>query len=108
MASAFLTRVSAILKAIQEGVAAATPEIDIDTSQSNAVQSATYNVVSQELSVQFRNRRRKTYFYPMNPVRANEFDNAASKGTWLRGRAFTTRGRNPATGRFGKNPRANG
>lgn len=106
MSSGFLAQVSAILSAVRSGVEDITPDIDIDTQTSSAVEIATYRVIDAELLIQFRNRRRKRYFYPMNAARAAEFAVTGSKGQWLKGRAFTMRGRNPASGRFGRNPRA--
>lgn len=82
MASSFLTAVAAVTRAIEEGVQAVTT-VSIDTSDSSALFSADYDVLAQELRVQFRRRRRKLYVYPMGPVDANRFANARSKGRFL-------------------------
>lgn len=100
MANAFLERVAAVVSAIKQGIEEVSPDIEIDTSDSSAVEFAVYNVAAQELGVQFRDRRRKFYWYPMNPARAAEFAFTGSKGSWLHDRSFRVVNRNPYSGRF--------
>lgn len=99
MAAAFLQEVAAVLSAVEEGAQDVT-DIPVPVGSSTAVEAAVYNPLAQELGIQFRNRRRKTYWYPMVPTTALEFVMASSKGAWLKNRSFVVRNRHPLTGRF--------
>lgn len=95
-----LEQIEAIADALKAGASNLSPDLPIPVGDSSSVEYALYDVVSQELGIQFRNRRAKIYWYPMGYRKAAEFATASSKGRWLKGRAHTVAIRDPYSGRF--------